>query len=169
MKQPSDSQIERIAKRRAREGYNLFARLPAIYSASRAQAQKLLQRGGGLSVVEWRTLWDLHEVGPTSVRNLAGIQRTDHSLLSRALPEMKRKGLVITTRSAQDARQTIVEITDAGLAAYERAAPIMRMRREAVRANFTPEELEVFIEYLDRMEVFFNAPIENFLSEDTSE
>ena len=44
---------ERIAARRVREHFNLFARLPAIYAASRKQGQHLLQIGGGLSIVEY--------------------------------------------------------------------------------------------------------------------
>ena len=75
--------------------------------------------------MEWRVLWDLAEVGPMTIRDLATIQRADHSLLSRALPQMKEKGFVEMHRDVTDGRQTIVVIAAKGRAAYEKAAPVM--------------------------------------------
>ncbi len=157
---------DRIEARRARENYNVFSRLPAVYAASRVQGQHLLQIGGGLSIVEWRTLWDLHEVGPMTIRDLASIQRSDHSLLSRALPEMRRKGFVTMNRSAEDGRQTIVALTEAGRKAYEQAAPVMARRRAALREAFSEKELAEFVGYLDRLDVFLRSPIEDILREE---
>ena len=154
----------RIRARRAREDRNVFSRLPPVYAASRKQGQHLLQAGGGLSIVEWRTLWDLHEAGPLTIRDLATIQRADHSLLSRALPEMRRKGLVSMERDAADGRQTIVALTDAGRAAYGRAAPVMARRRAALREAFSEDEIAAFIGYLDRLEAFLRSPVDEILA-----
>lgn len=166
MKKTSERQAERIRKRRTAEAQNVFSRLPATYSASRTQGQRFLQHGGGLSIVEWRTLWDLVEAGPMSIRDLSEIQRIDHSLLSRALPEMKRKGYVEMHRDADDGRQMIVALTDTGRAAYERAAPAMKRRREALRAEFSAEDIATFIGLLDRFEEFLRKPVEDILAED---
>lgn len=159
---------ERVSRRLAREAMNLFSRLPAITAASRKQGQKLLQQVGGLSIVEWRTLWDLTEAGPLTVRQLSEIQRTDHSLLSRALPDMKRKGYVDMRRDEADGRQTIVALTDQGRSAFERAAPLMKKRREALRATFTPEEIATIVGYLDRLEVFLHRPFSDFMDDHDS-
>lgn len=169
MNKPTERDIARIRARQAREDYNIFSRLPAVYAASRSQGQKFLQQGGGLSIVEWRTLWDLHEVGPMTIRDLAAIQRADHSLLSRALPEMRRKGFVTMRRDVEDGRQMIVEIAEAGRAAYERAAPVMARRRAALREVFSEDEITQFVGYLDRLEDFLRAPIDEILEEDTAE
>ncbi len=150
-----------LRKRRVREAENLFSRLPATYAASRKQGQNILRRSGGLSIVEWRTVWDLSEAGPLTIRELAEIQRADHSLLSRALPEMRKKGLVTMRQDEDDKRQTIVELTDLGKAAYERAAPPMKRRRDAMRALFSDDELRDFVNYLDRLEVFLRHPIDD--------
>ncbi|MEO9902935.1 MarR family winged helix-turn-helix transcriptional regulator [Nisaea sp.] len=160
---------ERIRDRQAREGFNLFAHLPTVYAASRTQGQKFLQHGGGLSIVEWRTLWDLHEVGPMSIRDLSAIQRTDHSLLSRALPEMRRKGYVTMRRDDSDGRHTIVELAPNGLAAYEKAAPVMARRRAALRDVFSEEEIVTFVDLLERLEDFLRIPVEQFLGKDPVE
>jgi len=155
----------RLRARQAREDFNLYSRLPAVYAASRAQGQKLLKAGGGLSIVEWRTLWDLAEAGPLTIRELAALQRSDHSLLSRALPQMRSKGFVTMERDASDGRQTVVHLAPAGRAAYERAAPIMARRRRALRDVFSPEEVETFVGLLDRFETFLRRPIDDILEE----
>lgn len=161
--------LDRIQARRAREDFNIFARLPAVYAASRKQGQQMLQVGGGLSIVEWRVLWDLAEVGPMTIRDLAATQRADHSLLSRALPDIKRKGYVEMKRDENDGRQTIVVLTESGRAAYEKAAPVMARRRAALRETFSQTEIEEFVGYLDRLEAFLREPIDTILQEDTVE
>lgn len=160
---------DRIRARQSREDTNLFSRLPAVYSASRTQGQRCLQHGGGLSIVEWRTLWDLTEAGPMTIRDLATVQRADHSLLSRALPEMRKKGYVVMHRDSRDGRQTIVELTEKGKAAYQTAAPVMRRRREALREVFSEDEILTFVGFLDRLEAFLHTPIEDLLHKDRVE
>ncbi|MFZ5965362.1 MarR family winged helix-turn-helix transcriptional regulator [Thalassococcus sp. BH17M4-6] len=155
---------DRINRRRRREDTNVFSRLPAVYAASRRQGQQFLKFGGGLSIVEWRTLWDLHEAGPMTIRDLAAIQRTDHSLLSRALPAMRERGLVTVERGQGDARRMIVDLTDRGRAAYARAAPIMARRRRALRDVLSEEEITLFAGLLDRLETFLHIPAQDILS-----
>ncbi len=162
-----DSQDDaQLRSRRRDQDLNVFARLPAVYAASRVQSQRFLQIGGGLSVVEWRTLWDLHATGPMTVRDLAAIQRADHSLLSRALPDMRKKGYVSMTRDKVDGRQTIVDLAPAGRAAYAKAAPVMAQRRAALREAFTEDELRTFFAFIDRLEDFLRTPAEEILAKD---
>ncbi|WP_375698057.1 MarR family winged helix-turn-helix transcriptional regulator [Pseudophaeobacter sp. TrK17] len=156
---------DQVRARMEREGLNIFSRLPAVYAASRTQGRKFLDLAGGLSIVEWRTLWDLVEAGPMTIRDLAAIQRADHSLLSRALPDMRKKGYVAMQRSSQDARQTMVEITSQGRAAYDRAAPVMAHRRAALRDVFTEDEIADFADYLDRLEQFLRIPVEQLVTD----
>lgn len=155
----------RLRARKAREDRNIFSRLPAVYAASRSQGQKFLKKAGGLSIVEWRTLWDLHDVGPMTIRDLSEVQRADHSLLSRALPDMRRKGYVTMTRDTRDGRQTLVELAPAGLEAFRTAAPVMAARRKALKSVFSESEIDVFVMMLDRMEDFLRKPIEQIVEE----
>ena len=169
MTERSKRDEDRIKARQAREDTNVFARLASIYAASRKQAQRLLLGCGGLSIVEWRTLLDLHEVGPMTISDLALTQRADHSLLSRALPDMRRKGLVSMRRATNDGRQTIVEISDIGEDAYRLAAPVMERRRAALRDVFTDDEITAFVGYLDRLEGFVRRPASDIASKETAE
>lgn len=144
----------RLQARKSHEDANLFSRLQATHNVARQNSLRYLRSCGDLSVVEWRTLWDLHEVGPLSVRDLAAIQRNDHSLISRALPAMRRKGFVTMRRDERDGRQTVVALAEAGRAAYLQAAPVMASRRRSLRSAFTEDELAQFVSLLDRLEAF---------------
>lgn len=155
---------EQIRARMEREGLNIFARLPAVYAASRTQSRNFLDIAGGLSVVEWRTLWDLAEAGPLTIGDLAAIQRADHSLLSRALPDMRKKGYVTMHKDTRDGRQTVVALTESGRAAYDRAAPVMAQRRAALRDVFSQEEIRAFAGFLDRLEEFLRIPTAELLA-----
>lgn len=158
-----ETDANQIRARKEREGLNIFSRLPAVYAASRTQSRQYLEIAGGLSVVEWRTLWDLAEAGPLTIRDLAAIQRADHSLLSRALPEMRQKGFVTMQRDVQDGRQTIVSLTQKGRAAYDKAAPVMAQRRAALKRVFSETEICEFAGFLDRLEEFLRVPVDDLL------
>jgi DNA-binding MarR family transcriptional regulator len=161
----SEPNATRLRARQERERRNIFSRLPAIYAASRTQGQRFLKKGGGLSIVEWRTLWDLHSVGPMTIRDLAETQRNDHSLLSRALPEMRRKGYVTMERDGRDGRQTLVTLAPAGEAAYQKAAPVMALRRQALRDVFSESEIDAFVDLLDRLDDFLRQPVDDLMDQ----
>ncbi|WP_224816390.1 MarR family winged helix-turn-helix transcriptional regulator [Hasllibacter sp. MH4015] len=146
------NRAERVARRKARQDANLFSRLSAAAIASRGQAQRLLKASAALSITEWRVLWDLSEAGPLSIQDLASIQRTDHSLISRTLPKMSDKGWVKAIRNSDDKRQSLIELTDAGARAFAAAAPTMKRRRDVLAQAFSPEDLQTLLRLLDRFE-----------------
>ncbi|KEJ90053.1 MarR family winged helix-turn-helix transcriptional regulator [Sulfitobacter donghicola] len=149
---------DRVAAQKRNQDTNLFSRLSAATANSRAHAHKCLKTSGSLSVVEWRVLWDLNEAGPLTVRDIAAIQRCDHSLVSRALPQMQAKGFVDLSQDTTDKRQTLVALTPTGHAAFDQAAPAMKARRDNIKAAFTAEELAIFLEFIERFEKTLTAP-----------
>jgi len=161
-----DQDRKRLDVRRRRETANLFSRVSATYAASRSQAQRLLKAGGGLSIVEWRILWDVLEAGPITVRELADLQKSDHSLISRILPKMVKSGLITLTRDTKDGRQTLVDLTQQGIAAYEKAAPVMAKRRAALLKHFSKEEIDQWVAYLDRFDHFCRLSVDQILDTD---
>ncbi len=161
-----DQDRKRLDVRRRRETANLFSRVSATYAASRSQAQRLLKAGGGLSIVEWRILWDVLEAGPITVRELADLQKSDHSLISRILPKMVKSGLITLTRDTKDGRQTLVDLTQQGIASYEKAAPVMAKRRAALLKHFSKEEIDQWVAYLDRFDHFCRLSVDEILDTD---
>ena len=161
-----DPDRKRLDVRRRRETANLFSRVSATYAASRSQAQRLLKAGGGLSIVEWRILWDVLEAGPITVRELADLQKSDHSLISRILPKMVKSGLITLTRDTKDGRQTLVDLTQQGITADKKAAPVMAKRRAALLKHFSKEEIDQWVAYLDRFDHFCRLSVDEILDTD---
>lgn len=161
MDQKATSRAKRLASRKAQQDENLFGRLQAAATASRSQAQRLLLSAGGLSITQWRILWDLQEAGPLSVQDMATIQRTDHSLVSRALPAMRDKGYVETVTNPEDKRQSLIKMTAVGTRAFANAAPIMKKRRESLGEIFEPHEIATFLRFIARFEAHLNQPSED--------
>lgn len=160
MSEAPKSRAARAAARKADQDKNLFGRLLAAATASRGQAQRLLQASAALSITEWRILWDLAVAGPLTVQDMASIQRTDHSLISRALPAMRDKGYVTTARNDGDKRQSLVKLTETGKRAFAKASPIMKQRRETLNAAFPDADMDAFLALLTRFESYLHEPIE---------
>ncbi len=160
MDQEARSRRQRLALRKATQDENLFGRLQAAATASRSQAQRLLSSAGGLSITQWRILWDLEEAGPLTVQDMATIQRTDHSLVSRALSVMRDKGYVETVTNPEDKRQSLIRMTAAGAHAFANAAPTMKERRESLADIFEPNEIATFLSLISRFETHLNQPSE---------
>lgn len=169
MDKTTDTRAQRFATRRADQSANLFARLQTAATRSRNNATRYLKAGGGLSINEWRILWDLHEAGPLSIQELADIQRADHSLISRTVPDMRAKGLVKTVRSSEDKRQSLVHLDAAGERAFQIAAPFMQARRKALAETFTADEIAQFLSLIERFENYLAQPVATPVSDAETE
>lgn len=150
---------DKVKARQLEQNRNLFSRLTAASLASRVQAQRMLKSAGELSITEWRVLWDLAEAGPLTVTEMAAIQRTDHALVSRAIPRMVRKGYVTTSISETDRRQSMIALTDFGHEVFEQTSVVMSARRAALSRTFSEDEVDTFIKLIDRFEAFVEAPL----------
>ena len=60
-------------------------------------------------------------------------------------------------------------MTERGLAAYGKASPFMKCRRQSLRNEFSGEEIQAFVGFIDRFERFLSRPVEGFLNEDPIE
>lgn len=150
---------DKVKARLLEQNRNLFGRLSAASLASRVQAQRMLKSAGELSITEWRVLWDLAEAGPLTVTEMAAIQRTDHALISRAIPGMVRKGYVTTRPGQSDRRQSMIALTDFGREVFQKTSVVMSARRAALSRTFSDDEMQTFIELIDRFEAFVEAPL----------
>ena len=85
-------------------------------------------------------------------RDLGRVMEWERSRLSHQLRRMEQRGLVSRVGCPTDARGTFIELTPAGRAAVQRAAP---SHVEAVRANFvdlmTAPEIAMFTDVCNRV------------------
>jgi DNA-binding MarR family transcriptional regulator len=123
-----------------------------------AALENQLERGAGLSGADYQVLVPLSETpgGVLRARELGTEIGWDRSRLSHHVSRMEQRGLVTREECSEDARGTMVRLTDAGRAAIESAAP---EHAETVRRHFfdliSNDELEtlasVFGRLLDRL------------------
>ena len=84
-----------------------------------------LQEHGAVSIFEYQVLAMLSEVeGPLAMSELAGRTNSSLSRLSHAARKLEARGWLQRSTSAQDARVTLAELTDLGLAEVVRLAPM---------------------------------------------
>jgi len=128
-----------------------------LYEALSAVMSEQLLRDAGLSGSEYAVLVELSHSpeGVLRARELCGELGWDRSRLSHLVRRMEQRGLVAREECSEDARGSMVRLTDAGLAAVDDAAP---EHSEAIRRCFfnvlTNREL-------DTLEVVFDRLLDN--------
>ncbi|WP_328931778.1 MULTISPECIES: MarR family transcriptional regulator [unclassified Streptomyces] len=119
----------------------------------RAQDQQL-QRDSGLSAADYALLAPLSESagGVLRARELGAEVDWERSRLSHQISRMEKRGLVTREPCADDARGSMVRLTDKGREAIEAAAPT---HVDTVRRLFfdplTSDEVRLFGDFLDRI------------------
>ena len=116
--------------------------------------QAELLRDAGLSGSEYAVLVPLSHApdGVLRARELGAELAWDRSRLSHLIRRMEQRGLVAREECAEDARGSMVRLTDAGRAAVDDAAP---EHSEAIRRYFfnplSRDELETLASVCDRL------------------
>ena len=119
----------------------------------RAQDQQL-QQDSGLSAADYALLAPLSESadGVLRARELGAEVDWERSRLSHQISRMEKRGLVTREVCADDARGSMVRLTEKGREAIEAAAPA---HAENVRRLFfdplTSDEVRLFGDFLDRI------------------
>jgi DNA-binding MarR family transcriptional regulator len=115
--------------------------------ASRLQTamNRQLQQDCELSLSDYDVLVALSERGPQRINELGDVLGWEQSRLSHQLRRMRGRGLVERHGSGDDRRGAIVELTDAGGAALETAAPgHVELVRSMVFDGVPEGQLEAF-------------------------
>lgn len=116
---------------------------------NRAFDDALTEAGGSLST--WLVLVSVKGTAPAAQRELAGAIGIEGPTLTHHLNRMEADGLVTRRRDPANRRVHLVELTDAGEAAFSRLLQTVIAFDRQLRAGFRPEELTVLHGYLDRL------------------
>ena len=95
----------------------------------------------GLKGTQFSLLTALALTGPVTLTRLAEELVMDRTSLTRNLRPLIRRGYVGETRG-DDRRQRILDLTEAGLQAYEAALPVWRETQARIEARLGAERLE---------------------------
>jgi DNA-binding MarR family transcriptional regulator len=125
-----------------------------VYQGLSAALQAQLLRDAGLSLPEYAVLVALSYApdGIMRARDLCTELAWDRSRLSHLVARMENRGLVTREKCEEDARGSMVCLTDAGRSAVEDAAP---EHSEAIRRYFfdvlTKDEVETLATTFERL------------------
>ena len=115
-------------------------------------ASRRLKKVLGIGLMEWRVVCNLGVEPGRSAARIAEVSGVDKSVVSRAVAELERQGL-ITTASGQPGRQTALRLTPAGQALHDRGVLRADEREMSLMEGFTPEEQDQLTDFLKRLTV----------------
>jgi DNA-binding MarR family transcriptional regulator len=126
--------------------------LLAVNAQLTVRMNRGLQESSGLSLSDYDVLVALTDVpeGSVRMRDLGRTLQWEKSRVSKQVSRMAARGLVVRQECADDLRGSYVDLTDAGRAAIEAAAPDhVELVRDVVFDGLTAEQLAAFSEALD--------------------
>jgi DNA-binding MarR family transcriptional regulator len=99
--------------------------------------------GMDLTISKWRILSTLNRMGRCSMGVVADFCAIDRTTLTRIMDQLEAVGYVARRADAKDRRQTMLDLTESGQAAYDAAvAAVVRFNRKALH-GVDAGELEV--------------------------
>jgi DNA-binding MarR family transcriptional regulator len=113
-------------------------------------ASRRLKRALGIGLMEWRVVCNLGaEPGRSAVR-IAEVSGVDKSVVSRAVAELERQGL-ITAQVEPPGRQTALRLTPVGQALHDKGVLRADERELRLLDGFSPEEQDRLVDFLKRL------------------
>jgi len=121
----------------------LTFRIARVHAHLNAQASHLLNKHAGLSLVQWRIIVTVANLGSTTSNNICRVTGMDKGLVSRKLKDLVRDQIVHSETSETDSRQHILTLTARGRTAHDRVLPIMRRRQKHLLDQLNSDEVDV--------------------------
>ena len=135
----------------------LTFRLARAQAGLNAQATRILKKHSELSLVEWRVIRVIEDIGSATLSRLSAEMHMDKGQLSRNVTGMIKKGLMISTPDKHDQRKAILDVTDAGRTILRHLTPIMDERQRRLKRDITADELKVFFDVIAKIEDVVNT------------
>jgi homoprotocatechuate degradation regulator HpaR len=106
----------------------------------------------GLTEQQWRVLRVLGEDGTSEAGHVAERACILPPSLSRIIKALEERGLIFSSRSKDDGRRTMIEITESGLRFLETAAPQSSAIYVSIEKAFGKGELADLLNKLERLQ-----------------
>ncbi|MCX7625625.1 MAG: MarR family winged helix-turn-helix transcriptional regulator [Candidatus Sumerlaeaceae bacterium] len=112
--------------------------------------REVLAREAGLTVEQWRVLEEIqgHDFMPSL---FARERKRSRAAVSKIIRQLLDKGIIETSVAAHDGRQRTYSLTAKGRAATEKLRRARRRAIEKVWSRFSPEELEAFTRFSQKL------------------
>ncbi|MGC8506188.1 MAG: MarR family winged helix-turn-helix transcriptional regulator [Thermoplasmata archaeon] len=97
-----------------------------------------------LTVLEFKVLDNLSELGPTTMIDLASLLSVTQAWVTSLTDRLEERGLVIRERSSSDRRVIFVNLTDSGRVLHEKGKAIQKKTMEEIFGVLNSSELKTF-------------------------
>ncbi len=128
-------------------------RLSRIHAKLNTQSTRILNKSAGLSLSQWRVMVMLETHGKITPGEFVRLTKFDKGLVSRTIKGMIKEGLLRSESSELDQRSHLVEMTEKGLAVFQKARPHMRLRQAHLIDSLAPAERKVLFTAFDKLEL----------------
>ncbi|MCJ7872709.1 MarR family winged helix-turn-helix transcriptional regulator [Marinovum sp. 2_MG-2023] len=132
-------------------------RIARVHAKLNAQASRILREASGVTVTQWRVIALTGVAGTTRLSVLARESALDKGLLSRNLKTLIADGIVSARVDEHDHRAQILKLTAKGQEIFEKTLPVTQVRQRRLQADISEEEMRVFRNVLDKLEVAAEA------------
>jgi DNA-binding MarR family transcriptional regulator len=107
-----------------------------------------------LEIPEWRVIATVGESGGCTAQRVAASTGMHKTRVSRALAQLRRRGLIARRASTRDRRELPLQLTPAGRRLYARLVPLVLERERALLACLSGAERRAMLAGLSRLEHF---------------
>ena len=114
-------------------------------------ASRRLKKALGIGLTEWRVVCNLGAEPGLSAARMADISGVDKSVVSRAVAELERQGLIEAWTGEHPSRQTALHLTAAGQALHDRGVVRVDEREDLLLNEFSAAERDQLIAFLKRL------------------
>lgn len=135
----------------------LSYRLAIIARLINRRSTRYFNEAHGLTLAEWRALTQVALGRATTVNAIAIHTSSDKAQVSRAVAGLLKKGLIEATPHPSDGRSTEFALTQKGAVLHGEILPMRADENATIAALMTPEELRLFNDVLDRMQVHLQS------------
>jgi DNA-binding MarR family transcriptional regulator len=105
----------------------------------------------GLTPTQWAALAKLRECGACSQNHLGRLTAMDAATIKGVIDRLTARGFTLARADPADARRLLVDLTEEGLALYERAVPIARAITEKTLERLESGERAALLALLRRL------------------
>jgi len=123
--------------------------------------EALSQNGIDLSKEQMIVLKKLHDQDGLHQNDLAFLTLRDKSSLTRLLVKMEKKKYIVRKKCKEDKRANNVYLTNLGNETFIKTRPIIKKVLDTMHHTISPEEKELMITILKKIQYNFNSKVES--------
>ena len=124
-------------------------------AAEVSQHLSVIYRGRfALQIPEWRVMATVGQERGCTAQQIAASTRMHKTRVSRAIAQLRRRGLIERATSAQDRRALKLRLSPAGRRMYAQLVPLALARERALLACLSPPQRRALLQGLECLEQF---------------